>query len=242
MQAAEDAIFQLKNIASIALRSPVEDLDIENERVFIKHNPKYGIGFQDLVFGLKYPGENIVGGQIIGRGSFVMNHLSLLDPKTGKGKAGPAWTVGAQAVEVELDTKEYTYRLIKAATVMDVGKLINPHAAQCIIRGGMSMGLSLASREHFVYDEQCINQTKSLRTYKLLHIGQEPEYLVDFVETAQEDAPFGARAFSEHGIIGMPAALANALSLAAQIDLNELPITPESIWRCINRNDHGGMR
>ncbi len=235
LKAADDAIAQLKSLASVALRCPVEDLEIGNEKVYIRHLPQYGIGFQDLVHGLKYPDGNAVGGQIIGRGGFIMNHLSPLSTDTGKGKAGPAWTVGAQAVEVEFDPKEYTYRIIRAATVMDVGRLINPHAAECMIRGGMNMGLSLASRECFLYDEQGVMQTTSFRNYKLLHIGQEPEYLVGFVETPQEDAPYGSRVFSEHGIIGMPAALANALSLAANACLNRLPLTPENIWRsCMN--------
>ncbi|MCX7614242.1 MAG: molybdopterin-dependent oxidoreductase, partial [Clostridiales bacterium] len=231
MKAADNVIFQLKNLASVALRCPVEDLEIENEKVFIKHLPSKRVRFQDLVRGIRYPDGNTFGGQIIGQGSFTMNHLTFLDPETGKGKAGPAWTVGAQAVEVEFDIKEYTYRFIKAATVMDIGKNINPEAARCMIRGGMSMGLSLASRETYIYDEKCIMDTTSLRNYKLLHIGQEPEYLVDFVETPQEDAPYGTRVFSEHGIIGMPAALANALSTAAGVALNQMPLTPEYIWK-----------
>ncbi len=93
------------------------------------------------------------------------------------------------------------------------------------------MGLSLASREEYIYDENGILLDTSLRNYKVMHIGQEPKYLVDFVETPQIDSPFGTRAFSEHGIIGMPAALGNALSLATGIELNELPITPETIFK-----------
>lgn len=71
----------------------------------------------------------------------------------------------------------------------------------------------------------------SFRTYKMLRIGEEPEYLVDFVETPQVDAPFGARGIAEHGVIGMPAALANAVAKAAGVDIEELPVTPELIWR-----------
>lgn len=67
-----------------------------------------------------------------------------------------------------------------------------------------------------MYSDKAINLTTSFRTYKLLHIGEEPKYLVDFVETPQLDSPFGTRSYSEHGIIGMPAALANALSLASR--------------------------
>jgi CO/xanthine dehydrogenase Mo-binding subunit len=230
MRAADDVIDQLKINASIHLRCAVEDLDIGDEFVFIKQTPENRISFKDLAFGIKYKDGNAAGYQVLGRGSFIMNHLTPMEKITGKGKTGPTWTVGAQAVEIELDRNECSYRLIKAATVMDVGKLIDPNAAECIIRGGMSMGLSLASRENFIYDENGVMQLTSFRNYKLLHIGQEPEYLVGFVETPQLDSPYGTRVYSEHGIIGMPAALANALTAASGTELNELPLTPESIW------------
>ena len=96
------------------------------------------------------------------------------------------------------------------------------------------MGLSLASREEYEYDNNAILLDTSLRTYKVLHIGQEPRYLVDFIETPQLDSPYGTRSYSEHGIIGIPAALGNALSIATGIELNDLPITPEVIFR--NKN------
>ncbi len=231
LNAADDLISQLKSNASIALKVNPEDLDYGEEKIFVKSNPKFNIGFQDLAFGVKIPeSEIIVGKQVIGRGSYIMNHITTLSEDTGKGKTGQSWTVGAQAVEVELDLTEYTYRLINAATVIDIGKILDLKTLESSIKGGMSMGLSLASREEFKYNENSILLNTSLRTYKLLHIGAEPHYLVGYIETPQIDAPYGARLFSEHGIIGMPAALGNALSLAANVQLDTFPITSETIF------------
>jgi len=114
---------------------------------------------------------------------------------------------------------------------MDVGMAMNPAAMRESVRGGMAMGLSMASREGFAYDQDGRPKSPTLRTYKLLHIGQEPDYRVEFVETPQEDAPYGTRGMSEHGIIGIPAALANALANASGLDVNTLPLTPESLWK-----------
>jgi hypothetical protein len=63
---------------------------------------------QGFVHGYQYENGNSVEGQILGRGSFIMSDLNILNKETGKGKAGPYWTVGAQAIEIEFDTKEYT--------------------------------------------------------------------------------------------------------------------------------------
>ncbi|MBB3868812.1 CO/xanthine dehydrogenase Mo-binding subunit [Parageobacillus toebii NBRC 107807] len=70
-----------------------------------------------------------------------------------------------------------------------------------------------------------------MRTYRPIRFGEHPEYIVEFIETPQIDAPYGSRGAGEHGLIGMPAALANSLSLASGVPLNELPLIPELIWR-----------
>jgi len=69
------------------------------------------------------------------------------------------------------------------------------------------------------------------RNYKLMHFGEHPKYIVEFTETPQIDAPFGARGMGEHGILGIPGALANAISLAAEAEFDTPPISPELIWR-----------
>ncbi|WP_033055016.1 molybdopterin cofactor-binding domain-containing protein, partial [Clostridium botulinum] len=121
--------------------------------------------------------------------------------------------------------------LLKAITVIDAGKVINPKTSRGLIMGGMNMGLGIATREAFTYDKNARLQTTTLRTYKLMRFGENPEYAVNFVETPQIDAPFGARGFAEHGIIAIPAAFANAISHAAGHEFDKLPITPEIIWK-----------
>lgn len=231
LEAAEDAISQLKSIASIVLRCPPRDLDVGEGRVFVKEDPDFYVDITEIVYGYKYQNGNSIGGQIIGHGSFIMKHVSRLDAETGKGKPGPAWTLGAQAVEVEFDTRDYTYKILKAVSVIDAGKVINMKAAQGVVMGGMAMGLSLASTEGFIFDNLGIIQNPQLRTYKIINFSEKPEYIIDFVETPQIDAAYGGRGIGEHGLVGMPAALGNALSRAANVELNSLPLTPEAIWR-----------
>ncbi len=78
------------------------------------------------------------------------------------------------------------------------------------------MGLSLASRETFLFNDRGVILDTQFRTYKLIRYGEQPSYFVDFVETPHLEAPYGLRGIGEHGVIGMPAALASALSAAAR--------------------------
>lgn len=234
MHAAEDAVNQLKNVASVALQRPPADLEVGGGKVYRKDRPAVWIGIDKIAGGYMLPNGNTIGGQIIGRGSYSMRRLTPLDPETGKGNPGPEWTVGAQAVEVELNTKDWTYKIVKAATVIDAGKVINPAFARSQITGGMSMGIGLAGREAFRFADSGAVLNPQFRTYKLLRYGEQPEYAVDFVETPHLEAPCGLRGIGEHGLIGMPAALANGLTAAAGAELNRLPLTPESIWRTVH--------
>jgi CO/xanthine dehydrogenase Mo-binding subunit len=237
LAAAGDIIGQLRHISSIALRYPPEDLEVAGGKVYLRDDPNIFMEFKDIVHGYKYPNGNSIGGQIIGRGSFIMRHLTPLDQETGQGKPGPGWTVGAQAVEVEFDTEDYNYRILRAITVVDAGKVINPMGARGQITGAMSMGIGYASREYLSYSDSGIIQNPQFRTYKMLHYGEVKDYMVEFVETPQVDGPYGERGLGEHGILGMPAALANALSTAAEVELNELPLLPERIWKA--KGGHG---
>ncbi len=228
--AAEDLINQIRELASIVLKCTPKDLDICNKRVSVKDYPSIFLDFKNIALGYTYKNGPGIYGQLIGRGNYVMRQLLPLDYETGRGKSGVSWTVGAQGVEIEYDPRLYTYRLVKAVTVADIGKVIHRKMAEGVVMGGMSMGLGLATREEFYYDKEASLQNTSLRTYKLIHIGQQPEYIVDFIETGQIDTPFGARGIGEHGIIGIPIAFANAISRATDMEFNRVPISPELIW------------
>lgn len=230
MRAADDLISQLQQNAAQAFACPAGEIEVAYGRVFSKKNPEKFIALKDIVHGYKSTEGESIGEPVLGRGGFMLKGLSLLDPQTGRGKTGPEWTLGAQVVEIEADLKTFTYRILNATTVIDVGKVINPESMRAMLAGGMSMGISLSSREGFEYDGKGVPKRPNLRTYKLLHIGQEPDYRVGFVETPEDQSPFGVRSYSEHGVIGIPAALGNALSAAFQKELLTLPLTPETIW------------
>lgn len=231
MAAADDVIRQLQQIGSVVLKCLPDDVTVANGNIFITDSPEFSVKIKDVATAYKYPNGNSVGGLIIGKGSHVVRHLTPLDPETGFGKPGPQWGVGAQAVEIEYDPTDYTYKILRAATVLDAGKVINPTNAIGQMRGGMYLGLSWASRESFTFNDKGIAQNDQFRSYDILRLSESPQYLVDFVETPLVDGPYGARGIGEYGVIGMAGALANALSSACDRDLNQLPLIPELIWQ-----------
>jgi CO/xanthine dehydrogenase Mo-binding subunit len=231
LAAAEDIIRQLKNIASFILRAREDDLEVGYGKVYVRDDPKTSILIKDIAYGYTFPNGNTIGSQIIGRGNFVIRGMTYLDKETGAGRPGPEWTVGAEGVEIELDLRTYTYKVLKAVAVIDIGKVFNEKTAIGQVKGAMSMGLSFAARETFWFDDHGSVLNPQLRTYRPIRFGEHPKYVVAFVETPEIDAPYGGRGVGEHGLIGMPAALANSLSTALSVNVNYLPLIPELLWK-----------
>ncbi len=231
LAAIDDAVVQIKRVASAPLRAPEEDLEVAGGRVFIRDEPEIGLDLADVVLGYVYPNGNAIGGPVIGRGKYIARHLSHIDPETGKGRPGLEWTLGAIGVEVEIDTRDGSFRVLKSVCSMDVGKVINPALARGQVVGAMAMGIGYSTREAFHFDSRERVLNFRLRDYKLVRFGEDPEYIVDFVETPQGDGPYGARGLGEQGIIGMPGAMAAAFSRGIGKQLYRLPVTPEYLWR-----------
>lgn len=230
VRAAEDAVSQLTSTAAIAFGCHPSEVRITNG--FAQCGGKSGrIPLGQLSHGYQFPDGRTVGSLVIGRGSYTIPDVTNLDPETGKGVPGPEWTVAAQGVEVEYDPQKLTYRIVHAVSVVDCGKVIHPDLALGQIKGGMSMGLSLASREGYVYTTAQVVANPQFRVYPIIRYGEQPQYTVDFVETPHLDAPWGLRGIGEHGLIGMPAALSNALSNATGLNVNQMPMTSELLWR-----------
>ena len=231
LDAVADAVAQIKRVAAAPLQCSADDLDVAGGRVFVRTEPSRFLPLEKVVLGHVYPNGNSIGGPVIGRGWYITPDLTSLDPETGAGKPWLEWTLGAEGVEVEIDPADGAIRVLKAACAMDVGKVVHPALARGQVVGAMGMGIGYALTEGFVFDDRQTVQNGSLRDYKIQRYGEDPEYIVDFVETPQHDGPYGLRGLGEQGIVGMPGCLAQAVSLAVGRQMTALPMTPETIWK-----------
>ncbi|WAH38727.1 xanthine dehydrogenase family protein molybdopterin-binding subunit [Alicyclobacillus dauci] len=230
VRAAQDAVVQLARTAGIVLRCDPDEVQIRDGHAWSPYSHEH-IPIGELSRGYVLPDGHVVGTLVVGRGTYTIQGVTPIDFETGKGVPGPEWTVAAQGVEVAYEPKTFTYRVLRAITVVDCGKVIHPDLALGQVKGAMNMGLSLASREGYVYNSEGVITNAQLRVYPVHRYGDHPLYEVYFLETPHLTAPWGLRGLGEHGLIGMPAALASALSIAMGSQVNHMPMTFESLWR-----------
>ena len=234
MDALRDAKAQIKEVASQVLKVKPQDLEIANEQVFVKGYPWHGLPLSEVVFGYTYPNGSTIGGPIIGRGKFMSPLTTYLDPDTGQGVPTIFHTFGATGVEIEVDVLTGEIEVLKGSQAFDIGKAINPLLVKCQIDGGFIMGQSAALYEQIIFDEQGWVLNPNLSNYRILRakeMAREMEEII--VETPQSDAPHGARGLGEVVMVGVAPAIANAVYRAIGVQITNVPMTPENVWRAI---------
>jgi CO/xanthine dehydrogenase Mo-binding subunit len=230
IMAARDCLRQMKETASQVLRCPLEELECADERVFVRHDPRRFIPYRELAYGYVYPNGNAVGGPVIGRGRYIAQGLTHLDPETGQGLPALDWTYGAHAVEIEVDVETGEVEVLRVASAFDVGKVLNESLVKGQIVGGVVQGLGSALTEEFRFSEDGRFLNASLVDYKIPTARDIPRRMTQHtVETPQPDGPYGARGVAEHPMISVPSALGNALYDALGIDFFRLPLNAERV-------------
>ncbi len=136
---------------------------------------------------------------------------------------------------VEIDAATYTVRIGSYVVAEDCGRLINPMIVDGQVHGGVAQGIGAALYEEVVYNEDGQILTASLVDYVVPAASEVPHMRVVHLETPAPTLG-GFRGMGEGGTIGAPAAIANAISDALSplgIEIHELPVTPERLFRLI---------
>jgi CO/xanthine dehydrogenase Mo-binding subunit len=230
--AAEDARKQILETVADHWDEDPEDLTISDGMVISFKSEREQPLDKMVVYGL--PNEDFEGwkgGPVVGRGHFMPTYVTNLDPETGQGtRAVVHYTVGAQAVDLEVDLETGQLEVLNIASVYDVGKAINPDLIMTQIEGGAVHGMSSAY-EALKFNEAGEVLNPSFVDYRIATIADIPRKIQgDYVETPIDDGPWGARGVGEHVMVQTAPAIANALYDAVGIRFSDLPLSADKIY------------
>ncbi|MGE8492251.1 xanthine dehydrogenase family protein molybdopterin-binding subunit, partial [Comamonas sp.] len=138
---------------------------------------------------------------------------------------------GAQFVEVKVDPDLGTVKVTRVIEITACGKILNPLASHSQEIGGVVWGIGMALEEATEVD----HRTGRLMTANLQHYHVPVNADIHAIETVfvEEDDtivnPLGVKGMGELGMVGVPAAIANAVYHATGKRIRSLPITPEKL-------------
>ncbi|WP_031026891.1 xanthine dehydrogenase family protein molybdopterin-binding subunit [Streptomyces albus] len=138
---------------------------------------------------------------------------------------------GAVFVEVGVDVVTGEVRVRRMLGVYATGRILNARTARSQFVGGMTMGLGMALTEHSSMDAALGGFVeKDLAGYHVPANLDVPDIDVHWIEEHDPHLnPVGGKGIGEIGIVGTPAAIANAVHHATGRRLRELPLTPDRV-------------
>ncbi|OLB11287.1 MAG: aldehyde oxidase [Gemmatimonadetes bacterium 13_2_20CM_70_9] len=216
IQAAERARDVIARHAAQKLGIPPERAAFADARVFDVERPERGLTFGEAV--------------------------QLAEAVRGAGVGpSPAYSYSACVAEVDVDAATGIVRVPKIWIAHDVGRCINAATVMGQIEGSVYMGLGEALMEEMAYrgNRNVVHKIPSLLEYKSPTTLEMCDVVTYVVEDPDPNGPFGAKECGQGPLLPVPPAVANAVYDAVGVRIDEVPITPEKVFKALRRKAKG---
>jgi len=221
--AAAALIQKAKRIAAIALDVPPTDVEFDDGR-FSARETNRTFDFFELareIARLDLQGD-------LATGLAVVSDNEMHDP---------VFPNGCAICEVEVDPATGDVKILRYASVDDVGRCINPLIVHGQTHGAIAQGVGQAMWEQ-VYVEPDTGQPLcgSLMDYGMPRADTLPSFRTEIAEVLSPTNPLGIKAGGEGGTTAAPAVMISGI-LDALHDLGvrdiQMPATPFAVWQAI---------
>jgi CO/xanthine dehydrogenase Mo-binding subunit len=227
--AATEVREQLLDLAADRLEANRADLELVDGTARVKGSHASSVSIADLAS----DADSI--GLLLGKGSGQPPPTPAVDAASCVGRLGAesfaAPTFFTHAIRVKVDRDTGVVRVLEVAASHESGVVINPIGAAGQIHGGVAMGIGQALTEGVQLSDDGRQRNAYLLDYKLQTVADVPAIHVDFVDAPSPNGgPKGLKGIAEPPCVPTPGAIANAISRAVGVRVNELPMTPERVW------------
>jgi 4-hydroxybenzoyl-CoA reductase alpha subunit len=201
----------------------IYDMECREGRVLAKKKPECSLTFGEAVALVQkaHRGEHVVA-----RGSYTPRGMGLVTP---------AFSFGAQVVEVEVDRDTGNVNIRKIWTAHDCGTVINPRSVEGQLTGSIQMGIGYALSEQLIMDKGKTLNTAFL-DYKMPAAQDMPPSDSRHIECYEPNGPLGAKEAGEGLASPTAPAICESVYHATGYRCKDLPITPEKILDGIKKS------
>ena len=141
-------------------------------------------------------------------------------------------THSAVFAEVKVDEQLGVIRVGRVVSAVAAGRILNPKTAGSQILGGVVWGIGMALHEETVIDHRLGRiMNANIAEYHVPVHADVHDIKVIFVDEEDDSNPLGLKGVGEIGIVGVAAAIANAVYHATGKRVRDLPITLDKLMR-----------
>jgi CO/xanthine dehydrogenase Mo-binding subunit len=152
------------------------------------------------------------------------------DPQADGASPPPYGSFAACFAEVRVDADLGLLRVARIVSAVDAGRILNEKLARKQIIGGAVMGIGMTMLEETVFDPETGRITNATFGDYLIPANVDVADIdVVFVGTPDTVRPLGIKGIGEIGVVGVSAAIANAVYHATGRRIRSLPITVEDL-------------
>ena len=222
VQAAAKAVVKtlLRHAASME-NSPLaeaseEHVEIADGRLVLESNHQAGIALADIM---------------AAAGLDTIEEHAKVGPDMLSMMRYAAYSHSAVFVEVRVDEELGVVRVTRVVSAIAAGRILNPKTARSQILGGVVMGIGMALHEEGMIDHRTGRiMNHNLAEYHVPTHADIHDIDVIFVEEDDDKAsPIGVKGLGETGIVGVAAAVSNAIFHATGKRIRDLPITIDKV-------------
>ena len=213
INAAHEVIKQMSQRAAILWEAKPEDIKFENGNFSYE---KDSFTFKEL------------SGKLMATGGPVT--CSASDTQGGLGPV-----VAGNIIDVEVDPETGKVDILRCTAFIDAGTAMQPDYVDGQVQGATAQGIGWALNEEFFYTENGTIANATLLDYRMPTSLDLPMIESVIVEVPNPRHPFGVRGVGEAPIIPPLPAMANAVSNATKVRMTNLPLTPYSILKALNK-------
>jgi len=142
-------------------------------------------------------------------------------------------THSAVFAEVKVDQQIGVVRVTRVVSAVAAGRILNTKTASSQILGGVVWGIGMALHEQTLIDHRFGRiMNADFAEYHVPVHADVHDIKVIFVDEPDEQInPMGIKGLGEIGIVGVAAAIANAVYHATGVRVRDLPITLDKLHR-----------
>lgn len=222
-QAAEEVRGILLEAAGDKVGKPPAELELRDGAVCVR-----GADEPLMTLGEAVAAAEASGRPVSGAGGYKPPSLGGSYKGAGVGPS-PAYSFGAHAAEVEVDEVTGVVRVLRIVAAHDLGRALNPVAAEAQVEGAAVMGFAETLLEHAETDSWGRLVASDLLDYKVPTILDVPDVEPQLVESDDPLGPFGAKEVGEGSLHPAIPAIVNAVYDAVGVWIHDLPLEPQMV-------------